>query len=65
MPRPVCLVCEDEMLIGIDVETCLGGIGLAVAGPFARGADALAWAATNRPDLASSTTCSRTVSACL
>ena len=52
MPRPVCLICEDEMLIGIDVETCLEGIGVAVAGPFASGADALAWAATNRPDVA-------------
>src|SRR4051794_11722431 len=52
MPRPVCLVCEDEILIGIDIESCLSGIGLAVAGPFARGAEALAWAETNRPDVA-------------
>jgi DNA-binding response OmpR family regulator len=52
MPRPVCLLCEEEMLISIDVETCLDGIGVAVAGPFASGADALAWAATNKPDVA-------------
>ena len=52
MPRPVCLIGEAEILIGIDVETFLDGLGIAVAGPFARGADALAWAATNRADVA-------------
>jgi len=40
------------MLIGIDVEASLERIGVQVAGPFARGADALAWAATNKPDVA-------------
>jgi DNA-binding response OmpR family regulator len=40
------------MLIGIDVEASLERIGVQVAGPFARGADALAWAATHKPDVA-------------
>jgi DNA-binding response OmpR family regulator len=52
MPRPVCLICEDEMLIAIDVAMYLEGIGVAVAGPFTSGADALAWAAANRADFA-------------
>ena len=52
MDRPLCLICEDEMLISIDLQTCLEDIGMAVAGPFVRGADALAWAAANKPDLA-------------
>jgi DNA-binding NtrC family response regulator len=52
MTCPVCLVCDDEMLISLDIETLLEGMGMAVAGPFANGADALVWAATNRPDVA-------------
>ncbi len=52
MPRPVCLVCEDEILIGLDVEACLDQIGVSVAGPFASVADALTWTEVNKPDVA-------------
>ena len=52
MRRHLCLICEDEMLIGMDVAARLEDAGMAVAGPFTSGGDALAWAATNRPDVA-------------
>ena len=52
MEHPVCLICEDELLISMDVKACLEGIGVAVAGPFASGDDALEWAATNTADVA-------------
>ena len=50
--RPCCLIAEDQTLIGMSLEAYLDDMGFAVAGPFAMQADALAWLATNEPNLA-------------
>ena len=50
--RPCCLIAEDQALIGMSLEAYLGDMGFAVAGPFATQGDALAWLATNEPNLA-------------
>ena len=51
-PQPLCLVCEDEALIAMTLESDLDEAGIRVAGPFATCANALAWAEANTPDLA-------------
>ena len=50
--RPCCLIAEDQTLIGMSLEAYLGDMGFAVAGPFTRQGEALAWLATNAPNLA-------------
>jgi DNA-binding response OmpR family regulator len=50
--RPCCLIAEDQALIGMSLEAYLDEMGFAVAGPFARQGEALAWLATNAPHLA-------------
>jgi DNA-binding response OmpR family regulator len=50
--QPCCLVVEDQALIGIALEAYLEDEGFLVAGPFARGADALSWTERNTPTVA-------------
>jgi DNA-binding response OmpR family regulator len=50
--RPCCLIAEDQALIGMSLEAYLDDMGFAVAGPFATDTDALAWLATDDPNLA-------------
>ena len=50
--QPCCLLAEDQVLIGMEIETILDEVGLEVAGPFASCADALAWAEQAAPDVA-------------
>jgi DNA-binding response OmpR family regulator len=51
--RPwTCLIVEDEALISLDLEDAFSATGFAVAGPFARCADALLWLEKVTPDLA-------------
>ena len=50
--RPCCLIAEDQALIGMSLEAYLDEMGFAVAGPFARTHEALAWLVTNAPHLA-------------
>lgn len=49
---PLCLVIEDEALIGMALEACLEDAGFRVAGPFIRNAEALNWLDQHTPDLA-------------
>ncbi|MBS9721496.1 helix-turn-helix domain-containing protein [Tianweitania sp. BSSL-BM11] len=49
MPAPVCLVCEDEALIALDLEATLSTSGFAIAGPFATSAEAFLFIQTNKP----------------
>ncbi|HEV7251962.1 MAG TPA: response regulator [Mesorhizobium sp.] len=46
------LVCEDQALIALELQACLEEAGLAVAGSFGSGVQAMAWLATNTPDFA-------------
>jgi DNA-binding response OmpR family regulator len=50
--RPVLLLAEEEPTIAILLTDKLQLMGYRVAGPFANCATALAWLATNTPDLA-------------
>lgn len=50
--RPCCLIAEDQALIGMSLEAYLDDMGFVVAGPFTTQRQALAWLATNVPDLA-------------
>jgi DNA-binding response OmpR family regulator len=47
-----CLLAEDQVLIGMEIEAILDEVGLEVAGPFPTCADALAWAEHATPDVA-------------
>ncbi len=47
-----CLVCEDQALIGMALEDCLEDQGVAVIGPFASNAEALAWIERDTPEVA-------------
>jgi DNA-binding NtrC family response regulator len=49
---PLCLVIEDEALIGLALEAVLEEAGFRVAGPFMRNAEALAWLERHTPDVA-------------
>jgi len=49
---PRCLLAEDQVLIGMEIEAILHEVGLEVAGPFPTCADALAWAEHATPDVA-------------
>ena len=49
---PLCLIVEDEGLIGMALEASLEDAGFRVAGPFATNAAALAWLDAHSPDLA-------------
>jgi DNA-binding response OmpR family regulator len=50
--RPCCLIAEDQALIGMSLEAYLDDMGFVVAGPFTTQGQALAWLATNVPNLA-------------
>lgn len=50
--RPLVLVLEDEVLIGINLQDELQEAGYCVAGPFTTCADALDWLRTATPDVA-------------
>jgi DNA-binding response OmpR family regulator len=50
--RPCCLIAEDQALIAMSLEAYLDEMGFAVAGPFTRQGEALAWLSTNAPHLA-------------
>jgi DNA-binding NarL/FixJ family response regulator len=50
--HPCCLLAEDQVLIGMEIEAILDEVGLEVAGPFCSCADALAWAEHATPDVA-------------
>ena len=50
--RPCCLIAEDQTLIGMSLEAYLDEMGFVVAGPFTRQGEALAWLASNVPNLA-------------
>lgn len=50
--RPCCLIAEDQALIGLSLEAYLDDMGFVVAGPFTTQGEALAWLATNDPNLA-------------
>jgi DNA-binding NtrC family response regulator len=52
MRHACCLLAEDQVLIGMEIETILDEVGLKVAGPFSSCADALAWAKNRTPDMA-------------
>jgi DNA-binding NtrC family response regulator len=49
---PLCLLIEDQALIGMALEATLEDAGFRVAGPFTSNAQALAWLDQNTPDLA-------------
>ena len=49
---PVVLLLEDEALIGLNLQDEFQDAGFGFAGPFTTCSDALAWLATNRPDVA-------------
>ena len=46
------LIVENELVIGLDLADSLARIGYAVAGPFGRTREALAWLDANTPDAA-------------
>jgi DNA-binding NarL/FixJ family response regulator len=50
--HPCCLLAEDQVLIGMEIEAILDEVGLEVAGPFSSCADALAWTEREMPDVA-------------
>src|SRR3712207_1704870 len=50
--RPCCLIAEDQALIAMSLEAYLDEMGFVVAGPFTTQGPALAWLATNVPNLA-------------
>ncbi len=50
--RDTVLLLEDEALIAVALQDSLEEEGYSVAGPFVACADALAWLASHRPDLA-------------
>jgi DNA-binding response OmpR family regulator len=50
--RPCCLIAEDQALIAMSLEAYLDEMGFVVAGPFTTPGQALAWLATNVPNLA-------------
>lgn len=50
--QPRCLVCEDQALIGLALESYLEEVGIGVVGPFASCEAALAWAKTGTPEFA-------------
>jgi DNA-binding response OmpR family regulator len=49
---PLCLLIEDQALIGMALEATLEDVGFRVAGPFTSNTDALAWLDQHTPDLA-------------
>jgi DNA-binding NtrC family response regulator len=50
--RPLCLIVEDQALIGMAIEACLDDAGYEAAGPFCSKADALAWLDRQTPEVA-------------
>jgi DNA-binding response OmpR family regulator len=50
--KPLVLILEDEVLIGINLQDELQDAGYRVAGPFTTCAAALKWLQTATPDMA-------------
>ena len=50
--QPLCLIAEDQPLIGMGLEGTLEDAGIAVAGPFPSCRDALAWVKDHTPEIA-------------
>jgi DNA-binding response OmpR family regulator len=46
---PLCLIVEDQTLIGLSIEAYLEDMGYEAAGPFRSGTEALAWLKTHTP----------------
>jgi two-component SAPR family response regulator len=52
MTHPVCMIVEDQALLGLSLEAYLEETGFEVAGPFFTNAEALRWLEAETPDLA-------------
>jgi DNA-binding response OmpR family regulator len=52
MTKPVCMIVEDQALLGLSLEAYLEETGFDVAGPFFTNAEALRWLEISTPDLA-------------
>jgi DNA-binding response OmpR family regulator len=52
MTQPICMIVEDQALLGLSLEAYLEDAGFDVAGPFFTNAEALRWLKTATPDLA-------------
>jgi DNA-binding NtrC family response regulator len=52
MTQPVCIIVEDQPLIGLSLEAYLKDNGFIVAGPFVTNSDALRWLGNQTPHLA-------------
>ena len=52
MTGPCCMIVEDQVLIGMSLETYLEDAGFSVAGPFLSCADALRWLEHHTPQVA-------------
>jgi DNA-binding NtrC family response regulator len=50
--QPLCLIAEDQTLIGMGLEATLEDAGVAVAGPFPSCRNALAWVKDHTPEIA-------------
>ena len=64
-PQPICLIVEDQALIGLALQAYLEEMGLAVCEAFSSGAKLLSGSQRTRPRWPSSTTLSRMVPAWL
>lgn len=52
MTKPVCMIVEDQALLGLSLEAYLEEAGFDVAGPFFTNSEAVRWLGTTSPDLA-------------
>jgi DNA-binding response OmpR family regulator len=52
MSQPLCLIAEDQVLVGMALEACLEEAGFQVVGPFTSNAEALSCLESLTPDLA-------------
>lgn len=50
--HPTVLLIEEDPMVALDLGDCLREAGYRIAGPLTSQADALAWMAWRRPDLA-------------
>jgi DNA-binding response OmpR family regulator len=50
--RPLCLIVEDQALVGMAIEAYLDDAGCDVAGPFCSRAAAMAWLDKQTPEVA-------------
>ncbi|MBZ6074706.1 response regulator [Microvirga puerhi] len=50
--QPLCMIVEDQALIGFNLETFLSGAGFGIVSAFPDNMSALAWLNRNQPDVA-------------